>query len=111
MLAKIGVGHGREWFLTGERFDADVARQIGLVNYVVADEETLDAKVTSLVNGLLRGAPGAQTAAKGLVRTVAYQSKEAMRRYTATVIAERRASDEGREGMAAFSQKRDPNWE
>ena len=110
ILAKIGPGHGRELFLTGERFDAHHARHIGLVHHVVAEAE-LDDKVNERVAQLLQAAPGAQAAAKELIRAVAYQPQEAMRQYTAGLIARRRASDEGREGMSAFLEKRRPSWQ
>jgi methylglutaconyl-CoA hydratase len=111
VLAKIGVSQGRELFLTGERFSAQRAQQIGLVHHVVADEAELDTKVGERVEQLLMAAPGAVAAAKNLIRTVAYQPKQAMRDTTATFIAQRRASDEGREGMSAFLEKRPPNWQ
>ncbi|NJN54436.1 MAG: hypothetical protein HC804_06590 [Anaerolineae bacterium] len=57
VLEKIGVQHGRELFLTGERFSAQRAKEVGLVQYVVAEEE-LDAQVASVVAMLLQGAPG-----------------------------------------------------
>ncbi len=110
VLAKIGVGNGRELFLTGERFNAQHARQIGLVHHIAADEAALDAKVNERIEQLLMAAPGAQAAAKELIRTVAYQPKADMRHYTANLIAQRRASDDGREGMSSFLEKRPPNW-
>ena len=109
VLAKIGPGYGRELFLTGERFDVHYARRIGLVHQVVAEAE-LDATVQERVMQLLQAAPGAQAAAKALIRAVAYQPKAAVREATASLIAERRASDEGREGMSAFLEKRRPRW-
>ena len=110
VIAKIGAPQARELFLTGERFDAHRAQQLGLVNYVVAEEE-LDAKVQERVEQLLQAAPRAQTAAKELIRTVTHQPKEAMREYTATLIARLRASEEGKEGMSAFLEKRKPSWQ
>lgn len=110
VLAKVGVGNGRELFLTGERFDAQRAQQIGLVNYVVPEAD-LDAKVAERVSQLLLAAPEAQTAVKELIRHIAYQPKAEMRDYTAQLIAQRRASDEGREGMSAFLEKRQPAWQ
>ena len=109
VLAKIGVGNGRELFLTGERFTADYACTIGLVQHVVPEAE-LDDKVAERVQQMLRAAPGAQAAAKELIRAVAHRPKAEMRDFTAKMIASRRASDEGREGMSAFLQKRDPFW-
>jgi len=110
VLAKIGPAAARELFLTGERFDAERARAIGLVNYVVPDEAALDAAVAERLQALLAAAPGAQAAAKALVKTVAFQPKADVRDYTANLIASRRASDEGREGMSSFLEKRPPRW-
>jgi methylglutaconyl-CoA hydratase len=110
VLAKIGPGHGRELFLTGERFDARWAQQVGLVHHVVPVEE-LDGKVNERVKQLLQAAPGAQAAVKELVSRVAHQPKEAVREYTADLIAQRRASAEGQEGMSAFLEKRKPRWQ
>lgn len=109
VLAKIGAGNGRELFLTGERFDVHRARQIGLVQHVVA-EDALDTAVAERIMQLLLAAPGAQAAAKEIIRTVARMPVAEMRDFTAGVIAQRRASDEGREGMSAFLEKRMPNW-
>lgn len=111
VLAKIGVSNGRELFLTGERFTARQAQQIGLVQHVVADEAELDAKVQERTEQLLMAAPGAIAAAKDLIRIVAYQPKPALRETTAHYIAQRRASSEGREGMSAFLEKRSPSWQ
>lgn len=109
VLSRIGPSHARELFLTGERFDARRAQAIGLVHYVVT-EEALDAVVAERVAQLLQAAPGAQAAAKELIHTVSFRPKESLREYTAETIARRRASDEGREGMSAFLEKRRPWW-
>ncbi|MFO7538582.1 MAG: enoyl-CoA hydratase-related protein [Chloroflexota bacterium] len=111
VLAKIGPGNGRQYFLTGERFKAAEAQRMGLVHHVAADEAALDAKVAERVEQLLQAAPGAQAAAKALIRSVAYQEKTAVRTYTAELIAQRRAGDEGKEGMSAFLEKRLPWWQ
>lgn len=110
VLGKIGAQNGRELFLTGERFTAQRAQAMGLVQYVVAETE-LEAKVGEIVTLLQQGAPGAQAAIKQLVRTVARQPKEGVREYTANLIARRRNSSEGLEGMSAFLQKRKPSWQ
>lgn len=110
VLARIGPSRARELFLTGERFDARRAEAIGLVHHVV-DEPDLDAVVAERVAQLLLAAPEAQTTAKELIHTVAFQPKESVRDYTAAVIAQRRASEEGREGMSAFLEKRRPWWQ
>ena len=109
VLARIGAVNARELFLTGERFGAQQAQRIGLVNHVVAEVD-LDTAVAERVAQLLQAAPGAQSAAKDLIRHVTHKPKEAMRDYTAELIARLRAAEEGREGMSAFLQKRQPYW-
>lgn len=110
VLARIGPAHARELFLTGERFDTRRAQSIGLVHHVVA-EDGLNAAVEERVEQLLLAAPMAQAAIKELIHTVAFRPKDSMREYTAETIARRRASDEGREGMSAFLEKRKPRWQ
>jgi methylglutaconyl-CoA hydratase len=110
VLAKIGAGNARELFLTGERFTAEHAQRIGLVQHVVA-EDRLDEKVAERVQALLLAAPGAQAEGKVLIRAVAHEEKTAVRQYTANLIAQRRASDEGKEGMSSFLEKRKPRWQ
>jgi methylglutaconyl-CoA hydratase len=109
VIGKIGAGAARELFLSGERFDAKRALQIGLVQQVAA-QETLDAAVAERVAQLLLGAPGAQAAIKELLRTIPGQPAAEQGDYAAELIARRRDSAEGREGMTAFLQKRTPAW-
>jgi methylglutaconyl-CoA hydratase len=110
VLAKIGVSNGRELFLTGERFTAAQALAIGLVHHVVS-EEALDEKIGERVEQLLMAAPQAQAEAKRLIQSVANRPKAEMWAFTAELIAARRASQEGREGMTAFLEKRQPCWQ
>ncbi len=110
VLGKIGVTHGRELFLTGERFSAARAKEVGLVQYVVPEAE-LDAKVEAIIALLLLGAPAAQAAIKQLIRTVANRPKEELRDYTANLIARKRESEEGQEGLRSFLEKRKPSWQ
>jgi methylglutaconyl-CoA hydratase len=100
-LAKIGAGNARRYFLTGERFDAATALHIGLVHEVAAD---LDGAVERVVRELLSAGPHAARWAKRLVRERPDGPE------TARWIAERRASDEGQEGLQAFLEKRPPRW-
>ena len=109
-MAKIGRGAARELFVTGSRFDAKRALQIGLVNHVVEDEAALDAAVDAAIEAVLEGAPGAVSASKELAQTVGQmQPKEAFES-TARLIARLRAAPEGQEGMAAFLERRRPAW-
>ncbi|MFQ5459424.1 MAG: enoyl-CoA hydratase-related protein [Anaerolineae bacterium] len=108
VLPRIGLAATTELFLTGETFGADRAQAVGLVAAVVPEAE-LDQAVAERVAALLEGAPGAQGAAKALIRRVLREPAGA-RSFTAEAIAHRRASAEGQEGMAAFFDRRPPFW-
>jgi methylglutaconyl-CoA hydratase len=100
-LAKIGTSAARRYFVTGERFTADVALRIGLVHEVTAD---LDAAVEAVLGELRSAAPNAARAAKSLARA-ARSAQE-----TAERIAAHRTSQEGQDGLRAFLEKRPPSW-
>lgn len=110
VIRKIGVSAARELFLTGERFDATRAREIGLLRYVVADEAALDLKVQELVKQLLLGGPNALAACKDLARTISGMPVPEATVKTANMLAELRASPEAQEGMRAFLMKDAPKW-
>ena len=111
VIAAIGPRQARRWFATGEHFDATTAQQIGLVHQVVA-AEALDAAVQSQLNLLGKAGPVASASAKVLVREVhaALGDRDGLDRANAGLIATLRASDEGREGLSAFLEKRPPRW-
>jgi methylglutaconyl-CoA hydratase len=110
VIAAMGARAARRYFLTAERFDADRARQLGLIHEVVAAHE-LDHQADLLTRQLLANGPQALVAAKQLVADVAGRSIDAeLLAETAQRIATLRASDEGREGLAAFLAKRPPAW-
>jgi len=111
VAAAIGPRACRRYFLTAEKFDAATAAKLGLVHRVV-DPEALETARDETVKQLLNGGPTAQVAAKDLIRRVTGAPiDEALRRDTATRIADARASTEGKEGIAAFLEKRKPNWQ
>ena len=103
-LARIGPGAARRYFVTGERFGADVALQIGLVHEVVA-RDALNEAVERVVAEILGAGPEATRHAKRLVLDAPLDGLETARR-----IAERRTSDEGQEGLRAFLERRKPDW-
>ncbi len=109
VLGKIGESAARELFLTGERFEAVRAVEIGLVRAAVPLED-LDAVVEGRVRELLLAGPRAIGEAKALIREVAWKRVEDMQRYTVERIADLRVSAEGQEGMRAFLEKRKPSW-
>jgi methylglutaconyl-CoA hydratase len=109
VVSKIGESAARELFLTGERFEAVRAAEIGLVRAAVPEED-LDAAVERVVQQLLQSGPRAVAEAKALIREVAWRRVEDVQRYTVERIAEIRTSPEGQEGMRAFLDKRKPDW-
>jgi len=110
VLAKIGVTHARRLFITGERFDADTAADIGLVHEVALDGE-LDARVDAVLAEIARCGPLAMREAKALVRAVAAcATREDAIAHTAEAIARVRTGPEGQEGLRAFLEKRPASW-
>ena len=110
VVKAMGEQAARRYFTTAERFDAARAHALGFVHEVVP-AEALDAKVDELVAALVANGPAAVRACKKLVQDVADRPiDEALRADTARRIADIRASAEGKEGVQAFLNKRDPSW-
>ncbi len=110
VLDKIGASAARELFLTGMRFNAARAREIGLVHAVVTADQ-LDGRVAEYVREILSAAPEAIATAKELLRKIACRPVQDTIGLTADTIAARRASVEGQEGMRAFLEKRKARWD
>jgi methylglutaconyl-CoA hydratase len=110
VIRAISERASRRYFLTAERFDAQEARRIGLVHEVVTGDQ-LDHEVDKLVHSLLACSPHAVDEAKRLVRDVSGEAIEpALITETVRRIAQIRVSEEGREGVQAFLNKRKPSW-
>jgi methylglutaconyl-CoA hydratase len=109
VLGKIGRSAARELFLSGTRFSAARAREIGLVHAVVPPER-LDEVVDGYVREVLSAGPEAIAAAKALIRDVCGRPIEEAAPLTASALARRRVSAEGQEGLAAFLERRTPSW-
>ena len=110
VLQKIGRSAARELFLTGRRFTAQHALDVGLVHAVVRPED-LDANVDAIVREVLTSGREALATAKRLIADVWNASSgEQARALTAEALAQRRASAEGQEGLRAFLEKRKPRW-
>ncbi|MEX2270989.1 MAG: enoyl-CoA hydratase-related protein [Vicinamibacterales bacterium] len=107
-LRKVGISAARELFLTGARFGAARAREIGLVHTVVPESQ-LDDAVANFIKEIGSAAPEAVREAKRLIREVAGRVA-AEADITTTAIAERRVSAEGQDGLRAFLEKRKPGW-
>ena len=110
VIAKIGETHARALFLTGERFGAERALQIGLVHQIAANEEEIDKLVDETVAQLMSSGPEAVAKCKRLISHVASHSKSESIPYTIDTIASRRVSPEGQSGMKAFLQKEKAPW-
>ena len=108
VIARIGVARARRYMLTAERFDVATAWAIGLVDEVADD---IEAAARPIIDALVANGPDAMADTKRLIRDVAGRElTPELRHMTAARIAARRATDEAREGMAAFLDKRKPNW-
>ncbi len=109
VIAKIGVSNARALFLTGERFEAARAQQIGLVHELVA-EDAIDARVSAIVAEFKTAGPHAVAAAKRIIEDVRDASYADSRTITARAIAKQRTSPEGQEGLRAFLERRTASW-
>jgi methylglutaconyl-CoA hydratase len=110
VIRAMGARAAHRYFLTAERFSAQEAHRIGFVHEVVAADE-LDAKVDELLKALTSASPNAVRACKQLVQDVAEREISAsLIASTVAGIADIRASEEGREGVQSFLQKRKPTW-
>jgi methylglutaconyl-CoA hydratase len=111
VISKMGEKYARRYFLTAERFGASEAYRIGLVHEIVPDEAGLDEAVGEIVDTLLKNGPQAMSSAKKLVALVSsHPITGKLIDGTAQAITRQRASVEGKEGIAAFLEKRNPNW-
>jgi methylglutaconyl-CoA hydratase len=110
VIKAMGDQAARRYFLTAERFDAAEARRLGLAHEVVP-ADALDATVATITSALVNNSPNAVREAKKLVRDIAgLPIDDPLLADTAGRIAAIRASNEGKEGVAAFLEKRKPSW-
>lgn len=110
VIEAVGARRARQLFLTGNAFDADYAAHAGLIDLVLP-EGSVDEFVSMLSDSLTNNAPGAMGEAKRLVNDIAHHKIDTgLLDETAKRIARARVSDEGREGVAAFLEKRQASW-
>ena len=111
VIAAIGERYARRFMLTAERFSAAEAYRLGLLHEIVNDANALDEALNEIVDALLANGPDAMAECKKLIDAVAWRELSPdLIEDTAQRITRRRASNEGREGMSAFLEKRAPNW-
>jgi len=110
VVRAIGIRPARRYFITAEPFSANDAKNLGLIHEIVPDR-MMPAAAAKMVERLLAGGPKAQVAAKELVRRISDEPlDDQLMDYTVKLISKLRASPEGREGLNAFLEKRNPNW-
>jgi methylglutaconyl-CoA hydratase len=109
VIKRVGQANARYLMLSGQRFNGVEAVKYGLVNWAVP-YSGLDEEVDRLIERLLSSGPEAMHMVKELIRNAPCMSEQEARSYTAKMIADLRASDEGQEGISAFLEKRKPKW-
>lgn len=110
VIPKIGVANARQFFLTGAKFSALQAKEMGLISYIVESEDDLWKKASEIIKDLCTSAPQAISEAKELIRQVSKLPYEEAKKFTINKIADLRASKEGKEGIKAFLNKKRPYW-
>lgn len=111
VISKIGATACRRYFLTAERFNAQEALRINLLNGIVENEEELQQLEQNLMKAMVRCSPAAMVASKQLIEEIeGQQITDELRLWTASRLADVRESADGQEGMGAFLEKRKPSW-
>jgi len=110
VIEAIGPRQSRRYFLTAERFDSNVACDMGLVSEVTSEDQ-IDERIDFLIKQLLAGGPVAQSDAKVLIQRVSSDVDiDSRTAYTVDLIARQRISSEGQNGLSAFLNKNKPGW-
>ena len=110
VLRRLGHRQGRRLMLTGAGFDGSDALEVGLADEVVEGAEGMDEVLARIRASVLRCAPGAVADTKALIRALPGLNHDGRIEAAAQVFAARMASEEGREGVASFLEKRRPAW-
>lgn len=112
VISKIGSSNARRYFLTGERFSAVQASQIGLLNSVYETEEEMDKEVERIIQEIRTAGPVAVQQCKKLIAAVSEMDLEdpTTKQFVCSQIASIRVSEEGQEGLNAFLNKQKPRW-
>ena len=111
VISKIGENAASRYFLTAEIFDVEEALRLGLLNGIEEDADALDSRERDLKSAFGKCSPQALEACKSLIRNVANRPvDDTLREFTAERLADARESEDGKEGMSAFLEKRKPNW-
>lgn len=110
VVGRTGLPIARRIMLTGARFLGEDTPAYNLSDYVVEDEAGYDEVLTSLKKGIYKCAPGAIGMTKEILMATAHLDREGQKKFAAGKFTDAITSDEGREGIASFVEKRKPNW-
>jgi len=111
IINAIGPRWTRSLFVTADRFEADVAARLGLIHHEVEDETAMERLVEHYADLVYAASPAAVADTKALVSDVTGEVIDAsLGKMTAKRLAHRRVSEQGKEGLAAFLEKRKPSW-
>ena len=110
VMKRIGASEARRLLLTAARFDGNEAGRLGLAHFVVEDAEALEARTAEILAQARKGAPGAIARTKEIINAVDHLEGDALVLFAAERFADSMLGDEAREGLAAFAEKRQPNW-
>lgn len=109
VVARLGVAATRRLALTGSRFDAAEAVRLGFVDEMLPDRSALDARMDEILSEIQACAPNALAATKALLNGMSGPDLKSFSRIAADVFADA-VTGEGAEGIAAFKEKRSPEW-
>ena len=107
---RLGLRIARRLMVTASRFDGEEAHRLGLADFVVDDAAGLDQIEADMKKQVRRCAPGANAVTKAIVLATRHLNREQQLDFAAKGFAECMLSDEGREGVASFIEKRKPIW-
>ncbi len=110
VIEKIGAGQARRYGLTAERFSAETAKQLGLVQEIFADDAGMDAWIQEIAQVLIGNGPTALALCKRTLSDVANLPWDNVQALTSRRISAQRVSEEGQDGLKSFLEKRKPNW-
>jgi isohexenylglutaconyl-CoA hydratase len=110
VIRRIGASQARRLLLTAARFDGTEAGRLGFAHIVVPDADALEQEARALVEQARRGAPGAIALTKSIIDATGRLAGDELVQFAAQRFADAMLGDEGREGMAAFAEKRPPKW-
>ena len=110
VIKKLGESFGRNVFFSGKIFDANLAYKMGLVHYVCGDKKEIDLLKSQEIDNILKCSPHAIKKSKELLRNLTGEKVEKFFELTTNILANSWESEEGKQGIQAFFEKRPAPW-